>query len=280
MGIGSNTEAMLVGATFAATSVGITAKVFTEAKKLKTKSAQIVLGAAVVDDVMGLVLLAALGGLIKSGGFELVGLGIILLKVFVFFAAAILFGKYVMPQAFRLWKSIDQPGILTIMAVVIALLFSDLAYLAGLAPIVGAFTAGLLLDDVNLRHAGSLTTHKFEEVIKPITDFLLPIFFVSIGVQVNLGTLFDIHNLTMILTLLGIALVGKTVCGLACTGKGIDKIGIGLGMIPRGEVGLIFASFGLSHGIIQQGLYSDLVLVVLLTTIIGPVLLKTRLKYY
>lgn len=280
LGLGNSMEALFVGATFAATSVGITAKMLSEVGKIKTKSAQIILGAAVIDDVMGLVILAVLAGMASTGSFALGGLVWIVVKVMVFFALAIVFGRYAMPHGFKLYKSIDQPGILTALAIVIALIFSNLASLAGLAPIVGAFTAGLLLDDVTLRHAEGIKTHQFQEIIKPITDFLLPLFFVSIGVQIHLETLFDLHNLFLIAILLVIAIVGKSLCGFLCRGQGIDKIGIGLGMIPRGEVGLIFATFGLQQKIIPPDIYAILVSVVLLTTVAGPILLKLRVKRF
>ncbi len=280
LGLGTALESMLVGATFAATSVGITAKMLSEVGKIKTPSAQVILGAAVIDDVMGLIILAVLGGIVTSGSFswgELTGISI---KTIVFFGAAIGFGQFVLPHTFRLYKVIDQPGILTVLAVTIALVFSNLASIAGLAPIVGAFTAGLLLDDVKLRHAGSIKIHDFTEVVKPITDFFLPLFFVSIGIQIKLTTLSDLRNVMLIAILTLVALAGKAVCGYACRGKGLDKLGIGLGMIPRGEVGLIFATFGLAQGIVSPEVYSVLVFVVLATTVLGPIALKFRVEKF
>lgn len=277
LGVGDFLEALLVGATFAATSVGITAKVFSESKKLKTTSAQIVLGAAVVDDIMGLVMLAGVAGIATTGSFVAGEIVTILLKVCVFFGMALAFGQYILPRTFKLYPRIEQPGILTVFVVMFALVFSDLAYLAGLAPIVGAFTAGLLLDEVKLKYAGDMSMHRIEEHIKPIMDFLLPVFFVSIGVQVNLSILGQSQNVLMIVLFLLIAVVTKAACGVACRGNGVDRFGIGLGMIPRGEVGLIFATFGLQHHIVSQEIYSILVFVVLLTTIVGPLLLKLRI---
>lgn len=280
LGLGTTLESMLVGATFAATSVGITAKMLSEVGKIKTPSAQVILGAAVIDDVMGLIILAVLGGIVTSGSFSWGELAGISIKTVVFFSTAIAFGQFVLPHTFRLYKVIDQPGILTVIAVTIALVFSNLASIAGLAPIVGAFTAGLLLDDVKLRHAGSIKTHDFIEVIKPITDFFLPLFFVSIGIQIKLTTLSDLNNVMLIAVLTLVALAGKAVCGVACRGKGLDKLGIGLGMIPRGEVGLIFATFGLAQKIVTPEVYSVLVFVVLATTVLGPIALKFRVARF
>lgn len=280
LGLGNFIEGLFVGATFAATSVGVTAKILADAKKLKTPSAQIILGAAVIDDVMGLVLLAVLSGVAATGTFAMYSVALISFKTILFFVVAFLVGHYVIPQGFRLYKSIDQPGILTPVVILIALVFASLAHFASLAPIVGAFAAGILLDDVTLRHSDDIKINHIEDVVHPIVDFLLPIFFVSIGVQVKLATLFSAQNFLIIFTLLIIAVVGKMLCGFACVGKNLDRIGIGIGMIPRGEVGLIFASYGVAHGIVKQDLYSILVIVVLLTTMIAPILLKWRLPKF
>ncbi|MDO8644281.1 MAG: cation:proton antiporter, partial [bacterium] len=273
LGLGGGLQAWFVGATFAATSVGITAKMLAQYNKLHTPSAQVILGAAVIDDVLGLILLAVLAGIASTGEISGGALFTILLKTVLFFIGAFLLATFVMPHAFRLWKAIDQPGILTVLAVVIALGFSMLASLAGLAPIVGAFTAGILLDDVQLRHAEGLSRKGFEEVIRPVTDMLLPIFFVSIGIKVNLTTFSSWEVVLLVAVLLLLAFIGKAVCGFLCRGEGVNKLGVGLGMIPRGEVGLIFATFGLQKGILTPSLYSILVMVVLLTTILGPIAL-------
>lgn len=280
LGLGSSLEGLFVGATFAATSVGITAKILADAKKLKTPSAQIILGAAVIDDVMGLILLAVLSGIAATGSFAMSSIALISANTLVFFGLAFLLGRYVLPQVFRLYKNMEQPGLLTAIAISIALAFAVLSKIAGLAPIVGAFAAGILLDDVTLSPSKDVDTHRIESLIKPIVDFFLPIFFISIGVQVKLETLFSAQNFMMIFYLLSIAIVGKMVCGFACVGKNLDRIGIGIGMIPRGEVGLIFASYGVTHGIVKQDLYSILVIVVLLTTIVAPIMLKWRLPKF
>lgn len=278
--LGGNIEGLLFGATFAATSVGITARLFSEAQKLKTPSAQVVLGAAVVDDVIGLVMLAVISDLARTGSFNAGALGWLLFKVGVFFTAAIFFGQFVLPQVLRGYKWVRQSGIVTVLAAVFALFFADLAHLVELAPLVGAFTAGLLLDEVKFRYVDELKIHHIEDVVRPLMDFLLPIFFVSIGVQVKLSTLGSTSNLFIIAIMLIVAIAGKAVCGLACRGPNLDKWGIGLGMIPRGEVGLIFAQTGRATGVISEEVYSILVFVVLLTTVAGPMLLKFRIKRF
>lgn len=280
LNLGGNVEGLLFGATFAATSVGITARLFSESQKLKTPSAQVVLGAAVVDDVIGLVMLAVIADLARTGSFNAPALGWLLFKVSLFFVVAIFFGQFILPQVLRGYKWVRQTGIVTVLAAVFALFFADLAHLAHLAPLVGAFTAGLLLDDVKFRYAEELKIHHIEDVIRPLMDFLLPIFFVSIGVQVKLATLGNVSNLFIIIVMLVVAIAGKALCGLACRGPNLDKWGIGFGMIPRGEVGLIFAQTGRATGIISEEIYSILIFVVLLTTIAGPMLLKFRINKF
>jgi Kef-type K+ transport system membrane component KefB len=280
LGIGGNAEALLFGATFAATSVGITARMFSEAGKLKTPSAQVVLGAAVVDDVIGLVMLVVISDLARTNTFEVAALGWLLFKVLLFFTTAIFFGQFVLPHLLRGYRWVRQAGIVTVLAAVFALFFADLAHLVNLAPLVGAFTAGLLLDEVKFRYVAELKITHIEDVIRPLMDFLLPVFFVSIGVQVKLATLANPYNLLIIVVLLLVAIAGKAICGMACRGQGLDRLGIGFGMIPRGEVGLIFAQTGRSSGIISEEIYSILVFVVLLTTIVGPLFLKFRIKRF
>lgn len=280
MNLGDNIVGLFVGATFAATSVGITAKFLKEAGKLKAKSAQIILGAAVIDDILGLILLATLGGIVSSGSMSVLSLGVIFLKVVIFFAGAIVFHQYLLPHGFKVYRFMEQPGFLTVLAVLLALFFANLSQLAGLAPIVGAFAAGLLLDDVKLRHSKGLQVQDFEHVIKPITEFLLPLFFVAIGLQLKVDVLANPSQLLLIFLLMTMAILSKSVCGFMVRSKDCDRLGIGFGMIPRGEVGLIFSTFALQHNILNDSMYSILVFVVLLTTLIGPVLLKTRIKNF
>jgi Kef-type K+ transport system membrane component KefB len=280
LNLGGNIEGLLFGATFAATSVGITARIFSEAQKLKTPSAQVVLGAAVVDDVIGLIMLAVIADLAGTGSFNALSLIWLLVKVGLFFVGAVFFGQFVLPQVLRGYKWVRQPGIVTVSAAVLALFFADLAHLVHLAPLVGAFTAGLLLDEVKFRYAEELKIHNIEDAVRPLMDFLLPIFFVSIGAQVKLATLGNPSNIFIIVIMLIIAIAGKALCGLACRGPNLDKWGIGLGMIPRGEVGLIFAQMGRTTGIISEESYSILVFVVLLTTVAGPMLLKLRIDKF
>jgi Kef-type K+ transport system membrane component KefB len=281
LGIGSGIEAWFVGATFAATSVGITAKMLSQYNKLASPSSQVILGAAIIDDILGLMLLAALLGVVATGEVSVTSLGFIVIKTLAFFGIAYFIGHYIMPQVFRLYPAIDQPGMVTAVAIMIALAFAEFANLTGLAPIIGAFTAGILLDEVQLKHTqGRLNRESFEEAMKPVTEMLLPIFFVSIGLQVDISGFTSLNALGLVALLTVVAFAGKAICGLLARGQGIDRLGVGLGMVPRGEVGLIFAAYGLQTGVLSGSLYSILILVVLLTTIIGPLVLKTRLHRF
>ncbi len=272
-------KSLLIGATFAATSVGITAKLLSDAKVLSKPSSQIILGAAVIDDVLGLIILSLISGIISTGSLEPLSLLIIIAKTLGFFFTAFIIGHKILPHYFNLHTTKSDTSLLVALSVIAVLVFSNLAILAGLAPIIGSFTAGLLLDDLKFK-SNHLKVHTIEEMCKPLTDFFLPIFFVLIGLQINLITLVSIKNVGLILILLVFSIFGKAVSAIFCNQKNIDRMGIGFGMIPRGEVGLIFATFGLHHNILTSEVYSILVFVVLLTTVIGPLLLKTRLKNF
>jgi len=145
---------------------------------------------------------------------------------------------------------------------------------------VGAFVAGLLLDDVDFKVGDALQKHTLEELVKPISDIMITIFFVGIGAQVQLEILLDPRILLIICSLTVVAVISKSAAGFAAVGRGYDRLGIGFGMIPRGEVGLVFAAFAFTHGVFNGETYSAAVMVVLLTTLLGPILLKPRLTYF
>ena len=230
----------------------------------------------------------------------------ILAKAILFLVGAILFGQITAPY-FGKWLSKVHTGVgmkLTL-AIVFALVFAYLAQLIGLAPIVGAFAAGLVLDPVHFRHFkgasiifaikdtlkgdNSDTKKKvnsiiekharkhIEDLIEPVAIFLVPIFFVTTGMAVNLETLFNIQILAVALAITVIAIIGKVLAGYVA-GSGVNKAIIGWGMVPRGEVGLIFASIGKSLGVVPDNVFSIIVIVVILTTLITPVILTYLLK--
>lgn len=280
LGINGGLQGWFVGAMLAATSVGITAKLLDAQGKLKSPSGEVILGAAVIDDVLGILLLAVLASIAASGEFAWSSMLLIVAEALLFFALAIVIGQRLMPEMIHMVAITKHASVWTGFAFCLALGFAQLASLAGLAPLIGAFVAGLILDDVYFRVGASLQKHTLEELIRPISDIFISIFFVYIGAQVQLEVLADPRILLIILALTAVAVLSKSLAGFLVKGPGFDRIGIGLGMVPRGEVGLVFASFAFAQGIFQPSVYSALVMVVLLTTVIGPALLKARLKHF
>jgi len=280
LGINGGLQGWFVGAMLAATSVGITAKMLASQGLVKSRSAEVILGAAVIDDVLGILLLAVLASIAVSGEFAYSELFLIIGKALLFFAGALFVGQRLMPEIVHMVALTKHASIWTGFAFCLALGFAQLAAFAGLAPLIGAFVAGLLLDDVDFRVGDTLQKHTLEELIRPISDILISIFFVGIGALVQLEVLLDPNILLTIGVLTAVAIVSKGAAGFMVQGRGFDRLGIGFGMIPRGEVGLVFASFAFAHGIFRPDTYSALVLVVLLSTVLGPALLKPRLSRF
>jgi Kef-type K+ transport system membrane component KefB len=280
LGFATGLEGWFIGAMLAATSVGITAKLLGEAGLVQTRSAEVILGAAVIDDVLGILLLAVLASVAVTGEIAVLDLLWIIAKALLFFIFALLIGQKLMPGAIHIVSLSKHSSFWTGFALCLALGFAQLAAFAGLAPLIGAFVAGLLLDDVDFGVGETLQKHKLEELVKPISDIMLTIFFVGIGAQVQLEELMNLDMLLIIAVLTMVAIISKGAVGYLIKGDGYDRLGIGFGMIPRGEVGLVFASFAFTHGVFGGETYSALVMVVLLTTLIGPILLKPRLRYF
>lgn len=280
LGFGTGVKGWFVGAMLAATSVGITAKLLGDNGLIKTRSAQVILGAAVIDDVVGILLLAVLASVVVTGEVSAGQLLWIVAKALLFFTGAIIIGQKLMPSVVHIISLNKHSSVWTGFALCLALGFAQLAHFAGLAPLIGAFVAGLLLDDVDFRVGDALQKHRLEELVKPISDIMLTIFFVGIGAQVELQSLLDPKILVLIVSLTLVAIFSKGVAGYMVRGPGFDRLGIGFGMIPRGEVGLVFAAFAFGHQVFDAQMYSALVLVVLLTTLVGPILLKPRLTRF
>ena len=261
---------VFTGAALTATSVGITARVLADMKRLQTAEARTILGAAVLDDVAGLIILAVVAALIQGamGGSSL-GLidvlGIAGLAV-LFLAVAVIGGLRIVPRAYdALVSRFRIAGFPVALAFGFTLLMAYAASLAGLADIVGAFAAGLLL--AQTRHAPSL----FADV-KPIGAILIGFFFVTIGMKVDLGAFRAEAGPILLagLALAAVAVVAKLACGLGVVQGQARRLPVGVGMVPRGEVGLIFASMGLQSGLLGSTLYATVVFVMLLTTFVTP----------
>ena len=280
---------VFVGATLCATSVGITARVLKDLGKTNAKEARIILGAAVIDDVMGLVILAAVGGIIRAAdrggaGISVLSIGFITFKAVAFLVIALWIGSRLSPRMFFLASRLNVHGMLLATSLSFCLLLAYLASRIELAPIVGAFAAGLVLDPVHYRHFRERGEHSVEELLRPISSFLVPVFFVLMGVRVDLRTFADSSILGFALILTAVAILGKQACALAVAEKGLDRLSVGIGMIPRGEVGLIFASIGASlmlqgSPVISSSTYSAVVIMVILTTLVTPPLLKVSLAH-
>lgn len=278
---------VFIGATLCATSVGITARVLKDLGKTSAKESRIILGAAVIDDVMGLVILAAVSGIIKAadrGGasISVFDIGFIVLKAVAFLVIALWIGSRLSPRMFSLASKLNVHGMLLATSLCFCFFLSYLANRIELAPIVGAFAAGLILDPVHYRDFCERGEHSVEELLRPISSFLVPIFFVLMGVRVDLRTFADSSILGFALILTVVAILGKQACALAVIEKSLDRLSVGIGMIPRGEVGLIFASIGASlmlqgSRVISSSTYSAVVIMVILTTLVTPPLLKISL---
>lgn len=278
---------IFIGAVLCATSVGITARVLQDIGQLQTKEAKIILGAAVIDDVLGLIILAVVQGIIlaRNQGVELEfsSLMIIVGKAGAFFIGSILIGVFFSPKLFRLASYLKTQGVLLTLSLMICLFMAWLASIIGLAPIVGAFCAGLILEDASFSQLGDYKSHDLSELIAPIVALLVPVFFVRMGVSVQLEYFAQPQILGFAAALTAAAVIGKQVCSLGVWGHGIDKISVGLGMIPRGEVGLILASIGMGmvaegQRVIEHDTYSAVVIMVMVTTLITPPLLTARMR--
>lgn len=275
---------IFIGATLTATSVGITARVLKDIDKIQTREAKIILGAAVIDDILGLVILAVVAGIISavsSGGDGISSIAIlwIIFKAILFIVGAIVVGVYVLPQFFKAAFHLKVKGVFLSICLLICFAMSYLAGLIGLAPIVGAFAAGLILEEVHFKEFRERDVHSIQELISPIATFLVPIFFVRMGMLVDLTTFTQVEILGFAAVMTIVAILGKQVCSLAIFDKNTNRIAIGLGMIPRGEVGLIFAGIGAKlmlngHAVISTSTYSAVVIMVIVTTLITPPLLK------
>ncbi len=262
--------AVFVGATLTATSVGITARVLTDLGRLQDPAATVVLGAAVLDDILGLLTLAVVTGIAATGRVSLGGIGWLALKSATFLVIAVLVALRRAPVLVGLIDRLQARGALVVSSIVFALVAAAAAEWIGLAAIIGAFAAGLILSRTELHT-------RIEERIKPVADLLVPIFFVTVGMKVELSALnpfAESAQLGVALALTVVAIASKLVAGLAVYHPGTRRWPVGVGMVPRGEVGLIFAGAGLAAAVVAPDLYSALVVVAMITTFVAPAWLK------
>ena len=276
---------LFVGAILCATSVGVTARVLQDLGKTGTPEAKVILGAAVMDDVLGLVVLATVSAMIQAAARGTsIGAGAVLVIVgqaTVFLAGAIVVGRWIAPRMFRVAARLGPRGVLLPLSLSFCFLLAYLSHLAGLAPIVGAFTAGLILDAVDFEHLAAQEERSLDQLLHPITSVFLPVFFLLMGLKVDLRVFGEPDVLWFAALLTLAAVIGKLACAAAVRDRGTDRWIVALGMIPRGEVGLIFAGIGLTLSIggrpvVSAAAYSGVVIMVMVTTLVTPVFLKWR----
>lgn len=282
---------IFIGATLCATSVGITARVLKDMKRLQTRESRIILGAAVIDDVLGLLVLAVVAGAIKAKGagasLHMVEIVLIAAKAIIFLVGAIFIGHYIVPHLLHGIGRFESRGVLLAMALAFCFVLAWAAAKVGLAPIVGAFAAGIVLDEVHFEKTRKHNKHDLEKLITPVSTVLVPIFFVLMGLKVDLRIFGQFSLLGFALTLTLAAIIGKQVCSLAVAERGINRLSIGFGMIPRGEVGLIFAGLGatlmlpnaagVQEPVIGPATFGAVVIMVIVTTLVAPPALKWSL---
>ena len=275
-GFSLNYVHLFMGAVLCATSVGITARVFKDLGKLQTKEAQIILGAAVIDDVLGLIILAVVSGIVSAAEMgRALDIGSILRLIGVavlFLVGSLTIGAFLVPRIMGQLAKLRTGGMMIVSALLFCFGMAYLANAVGLAPIIGAFAAGLLLEEVHFKKFREDV--EIEHLIKPISAFLVPVFFVLMGIQVRLETFAQLSVLGVAAGLTIAAIVGKQVCGLGVLERGVDRLSVGIGMIPRGEVGLIFAGAGRLLKVIDDATFSAAVIMVIVTTLITPPVLK------
>jgi Kef-type K+ transport system membrane component KefB len=276
-----------LGAALCATSVGITARVLKDLNHSQTEEARIILGAAVIDDVMGLVILAVVTGLISAAeqGTSLSSgrVVLILIKALAFLGGSLVIGSRLSPRLFALGSKLRSRDVCLAFGLTFCFGLAWLASKIELAPIVGAFAAGLILEGFHYQDFVERGEHGLDELVKPLAAFLVPVFFVLMGMRTDLQSFTQPGTLGLALALTVAAILGKQLCYFGVLKSGLDRLSVGIGMIPRGEVGLIFASMGGSlmlggQPLIAAPQYSAIVIMVIITTLVTPPALKWSLN--
>lgn len=270
---------LFVGATLCATSIGITARVLQEMRIVHIGESKTILGAAMLDDVFGLIILAIVSSVVIQGEVDLFMTGRIIIMAILFFAGVLFLGPWLIQRLVHFFRFLNLWEAKLFIAFIFLMSLAWLANLVQLATIIGAFAAGVILHDGYFSTTGpyNVKVPTIKELVSPWESLLAPLFFILIGVQVKLETFFDWHVILLALGLIVAAIVGKLVSGLGASAKN-DRLFIGIGMLPRGEVGLVFASIGRTLGVISDTLFSAIVLMVILTTFCAPPLLKMRFQ--
>ncbi|MGF1518039.1 MAG: cation:proton antiporter [Nodosilinea sp.] len=269
--------AVFAGAALTATSIGITAKVLAEMQKLSSKEGQIIIGAAVLDDVLGIIVLAVVASLAKTGEIEILNVVYLIAGAATFLVGSIIVGRLLSPFFVAIVNQMRTRGQVLISSLIFAFVLAYIAAAIQLEAILGAFAAGLILAETS--------KHKeLEEQISPIADMLVPIFFIVVGARTDLSVLNPLEpanraGLVIASFLVVVAIVGKVIAGFAIFGQpGINRLAVGVGMVPRGEVGLVFAGVGAASGVLTESLDAAIIVMVIFTTFLAPPLLRMVFK--
>ena len=265
--------AVFAGAALTATSIGITAKVLAELGQLSSEEGQIIIGAAVLDDILGIVILAVVASLAKTGEIQVSNIVYLVISAGAFLIVSIWLGRLISPLIVGLVNEMKTRGQVLLTGLVFAFILSYVATILNLEGILGAFAAGLILAETEKRK-------ELEEQIIPIADFLVPIFFVCVGAKTDLSVLdptvaSNREGLIIATFLILVAILGKVITGFTVFGNPeLNKLAIGVGMIPRGEVGLVFAGVGSDSGALSEATEAAIIVMVIATTFIAPPLLR------
>lgn len=265
--------AIFAGAALTATSIGITSKVLAEIGQLKSKEGQIIVGAAVIDDVLGIIVLAVVASLAKTGEVDITNVAILLISAIAFLFGSILLGGFFNKSFVAIVDKLKTRGNIVIPAFIFAYIMAFIGNAIHLEAILGAFAAGLVLDETDARN-------ELDELIKPVADLLVPVFFVTVGARADLSVLNPMipenrSGLLIAVFMLAVAIIGKVITGWVVFGiPNINRLAIGVGMIPRGEVGLVFAGIGTASGAIDKPLEVAIIIMVIMTTFLAPPFLR------
>ena len=265
--------AIFAGAALTATSIGITSKVLAEIGQLKSKEGQIIVGAAVIDDVLGIIVLAVVASLAKTGEVDITNVAILLVSAIAFLFGSILLGGFFNKTFVAIVDKLKTRGNIVIPAFIFAYIMAFIGNAIHLEAILGAFAAGLVLDETDARK-------ELDELIKPVADLLVPVFFVTVGARADLSVLNPMipenrSGLLIAVFMLAVAIIGKVITGWVVFGiPDINRLAIGVGMVPRGEVGLVFAGIGTASGAIDKPLEVAIIIMVIMTTFLAPPFLR------
>ena len=268
---------LFVAATLSATSVGITARVLQDLQKINTREARTILGAAMIDDVLGLLILALVSGMLMTDQFNVLSIAQLLFFSLVFFPLALWLGPMIIRQLIARLGFVEPWEAKLLASFIFLMTFAWLASFVQMSTIIGAFMAGIILNDsfFNKREAGIKNPLSIKTLLSPFEVIFAPVFFMLVGIQVKLETILDPQVMIFAVCLIAVAILGKLLSGLGGNIRD-DRLLIGIGMLPRGEVGLVFASVGKTLGVIPENLFSAIVMMIVVTTIMTPIWLKYR----